>query len=121
MLLQFAGVGVGAGVTLFKRVRLDINYTLDRFTSFRPVNHISAGAKILLGDGGRAKRQREVERLYAEGLKLFGNGDFTESVAAWNKALAIDRRFTPAKKGIESAKKQIALRQRIRESQFIEN
>ena len=119
--VQFAGVGIGAGVTLFKRVRLDVNYTLDRFTSFRPVNHISAGAKILLGDGGRAKRQNEVERLYGEGLKLFGNGDFAGAVAVWNEALAVDRRFTPAKKGIASAKKQLALRQRIRDSQSIEN
>ena len=119
--LKFDGVGVGAGVTLFKRVQLSVNYTLDRFTSFRPVNHISAGAKILFGGDGRVKKQNEVERLYGEGLKLFGDGDFAGAVAVWNEALAIDRRFTPAKKGIASAKKQLALRQRIRDSQSIGN
>jgi len=119
--LKFDGVGVGAGVTLFKRVQLNVNYTLDRFTSFRPVNHISAGAKILFGGDGRVKKQSEVERLYGEGLKLFGDGDFAGAVAVWNEALAIDRRFTPAKKGIASAKKQLALRQRIRDSQSIGN
>jgi len=119
--LQFGGVAVGVGFTLFQRVQLNVNYTFDHFTSFHPVNHISAGVKILLGDGGRAKRQSEVEGLYGKGLKLFADGDFTGAVAVWNKALAIDRRFSPAKKGIESAQKQLALQERIRDSQFIEN
>ena len=121
MRLQFGGVAVGVGFTLFQRVRLNVNYTFDRFTSFHPVNHISAGVKILLGDGGRAKRQSEVEGLYGKGLKLFADGDFTGAVAVWNKALAIDRSFSPAKKGIKSAQKQLALRERIRNSQFIGN
>ena len=121
MRLQFGGVAVGVGFTLFQRIRLNVNYTFDRFTSFHPVNHISAGVKILLGDGGRAKRQSEVEGLYGKGLKLFADGDFTGAVAVWNKALAIDRSFSPAKKGIKSAQKQLALRERIRNSQFIGN
>lgn len=121
--VYFQSAGGGISVTLFKRVRLEAAYTFDRFSSFTPFpsNHISAGAKILLGDGGRAKRRSEAERLYAEGLALFSGGDFVGAVETWNKVLALDPRFTPAAEGIESAQKQIDLQQRIRGSQSLEN
>ncbi len=121
--IRFQSAGGGISVTLFKRVRLEAAYTFDRFSSFNPFpsNHISAGAKILLGDGGRAKRQSEAERLYGEGLALFAKGDFRGAVEVWNKALALDPRFTPAAEGIESAQNQIDLQQRIRDAQSLQN
>lgn len=103
-----------------KKVRMNVNYTLDLTSSLNPVNHISLSAKLELGDRGRAEKQKEIDDLYTIGLDYFAKGDFTNAITVWKQVLDLDSRFDPAIDGIKSAQNQLNLFQRIRDSQFLD-
>ena len=100
--------------------RLNFNYTLDLTSSLNPVNRISLSAKILLGDRGRAERQAIIDQLYLEGLEYYASSEWTKAIEKWEEVLLINKRYDPAILGIESAKSQIDMYNRVRESMFFE-
>lgn len=100
--------------------RLNFNYTLDLTSSLNPVNRISLSAKILLGDRGRAERQAIIDQLYLEGLEYYAASEWTKAIEKWEEVLLINKRYDPAILGIESAKSQIDMYNRVRGSMFFE-
>ena len=100
--------------------RLNFNYTLDLTSSFAPVNRISISAKILLGDRGRAVRQKRIDELYSKGLEYYANSQWELAIEQWEEVLKLNKRYDPAILGIESARSQIDMYERVRESMFFE-
>ena len=100
--------------------RLNFNYTLDLTTSFNPINRISVSAKILLGDRGRAQRQELIDKLYSQGLEHYANSEWEEAIESWQAILLLNKRYDPAILGIESARAQIEMYEKVRESMFFE-
>ncbi len=100
--------------------RFNFNYTLDLTSSLNPVNRISVSAKILLGDRGRAQRQKLIDELYNKGLEYYSLGEWEKAIEEWQSVLILNKRYDPAILGIESARSQIDMYQRVRESMFFE-
>ena len=100
--------------------RLNFNYTLDLTSSFNPVNRISISAKIILGDRGRAERQKMIDELYLRGLDYYANSEWENAIEEWEEVLKINKRYDPAILGIESARSQIEMYEKVRESMFFE-
>ncbi|MCQ2583576.1 MAG: UPF0164 family protein [Treponema sp.] len=103
-----------------RTTRINFNYSLDLTTSVSPINRISVSAKIMLGDKGRAEIQKEIDVLYNEGLVYYYSSEWEKAIEVWNKILLIDKRYDPAILGIESAKSQIEMFQKVRDSMFFE-
>lgn len=99
-----------------EKIRMNFNYTLDFTSSVNPLNKISVSSKLLLGDHGRSVIDAKVDEYYALGLKFYAMADWTGAIAAWEEALKLNKRFDPAKLGIESAQYQIDMFKRIEES-----
>lgn len=110
---------VGSELQL-SNARLNFNYTLDLTSSLNPVNRISLSAKILLGDRGRAERQKQIDELYLKGLEYYSNAEWEKAIEQWELVLKINKRYDPAILGIDSAKSQIDMYNRVRESMFFE-
>jgi hypothetical protein len=104
----------------YKQMRLNVNYTLDLTSSLNPVNRISLSGKMLLGDRGRAKVQEEIDKLYSEGLVYYYSSEWEKAIETWEKVLEIDKRYDPAILGIESAKAQMSMIQKVRDTMFFE-
>ena len=100
----------------FLKIRMNFNYTLDFTSSFNPLNRISLGARLLLGDRGRSEIQNEIDALYYEGLRYYSQGQWEEAIEMWQEVLKIDRRYDPAKLGIKTALMQLDMFQKIEES-----
>ena len=100
--------------------RINFNYTLDLTTSMNPINRISISAKIMLGDRGRAQRQQIIDELYSKGLDYYANAQWEEAIEVWQDILVINKRYDPAILGIESARAQIEMYKKVRESMFFE-
>ena len=98
--------------------RLNFNYTLDLTSSFNPVNRISISAKIILGDRGRAERQKMIDELYLRGLDYYANSEWEKAIETWEAILKLNKRYDPAIIGIESARAQIEMYEKVRESMF---
>lgn len=110
---------VGSEFQLSK-ARFNFNYTLDLTSSFNPINRISLSAKILLGDRGRAERQQLIDKLYTKGLEYYANSEWEKAIEEWQAILILNKRYDPAILGIESARSQIEMYARVRESMFFE-
>ena len=108
------------GEAVYKGVQVNINYTLDLTTSFNPVNHISLSAKVKLGDKGRSQIAAQVDEWYIDGLKKYTDGNYEGAIDSWNKALALNAGFDPAKKGIAIALRQQQLIEKIKEMQSLD-
>ena len=104
----------------YKQMRVNLNYTLDLTSSLNPVNRISISGRFLLGDRGRAERQKEIDRLYSEGLVYYYSSEWEKAIQTWEKVLEIDKRFDPAILGIESAKAQMSMIEKVRDTMFFE-
>lgn len=100
--------------------RVNFNYTLDLASSINPVNRISISAKVMLGDRGRAERQKRIDALYSEGLTYYANSDWDNAINSWEKVLIYNKRYDPAILGIESAKAQRDMYDKVRESMFFD-
>ena len=112
-------ISAGAEVQ-FSKVRLNLNYTLDLSTSFAPANRFSISSKILLGDKGRSKIDKEVDYYYIKGLEYYSDNNWEEAIVQWEQALKLNKRFDPAILGINSAKAQIQMFKNIKESLLLE-
>lgn len=110
---------VGSELQL-SNARLNFNYTLDLTSSLTPVNRISLSAKILLGDRGRAEKQKHIDELYAKGLEYYANGEWEKAIEQWEMVLLINKRYDPAILGIDSARAQINMYEKVRESLFFD-
>lgn len=100
-----------------KGAKVNLNYTFDLTSSSNPINHFSVGAKLNLGDRGRAERQKIIDKYYQKGLELYAQGgreDLEKAIEEWDKALAIDRRFDPAIEGKTAALELIKYHDEIR-------
>lgn len=96
------------------KIRLNFNYTLDFTSSLNPLNRVSISAKLLLGDRGRSLVQNEIDVLYRQGLTYYSQGKWQEAIDSWEKILEINRRYDPAKLGIASARSQIEMFEKIK-------
>lgn len=101
-------------------IQFNVNYTLDMTTQAAVFNRISLAAKLNLGDGGRAERQKRIEKLYIEGLKLYALGELAEAVEVWESALDLDKRFDPAIEGVRTALYTMKIQQSIKSLQTLE-
>lgn len=120
--LKGASPRISAGAEFeFEHTRLNLNYTLDFTSSFNPINRISLSARVLLGDRGRAEKQKIIDDLYLEGLGYYSNFQFEEAIECWNKILILHKRYDPAILGIRSAQTQINMLNEIRDSMFLDD
>ena len=108
---------VGSELQLSKS-RINFNYTLDLTSSFSPVNRISLSAKVLLGDRGRAERQKVIDELYSQALEYYANSEWEKAIETWEAILKLNKRYDPVIIGIESARAQIEMYEKVRESMF---
>lgn len=102
------------------KIRFNFNYTLDFTSSFSPINKISLSSKLVLGDKGRSKIDEEVDNYYRLGLIYYAESNWQDAIDVWNQALKLNKRFDPAKLGIQSAQHQIDMFQKIKESLLLE-
>ncbi len=100
--------------------RINFNYTLDLTSSLAPINRMSLSAKILLGDRGRAQRQKRIDELYLKGLDYYANSQWELAIESWEEILKLNKRYDPAILGIESARSQIEMYAKVRETMFFE-
>ncbi|MDR1212206.1 MAG: UPF0164 family protein [Spirochaetaceae bacterium] len=105
---------LGSAITL-DRVSLDINYTVDLLTQLQPFNRLSIGVRLNLGDGGRAARSDEVDRLYLAGLDAYSKGNREEARYCWEEALRLNPKFDPAREGLSVIVRAQAIEDRITE------
>ena len=102
------------------KIRLNMNYTLDLTTSLAPLNRISLSAKILLGDKGRSITDAQVDEYYKLGLKYYADAQWEDAILVWQEAVKLNKRFDPAIQGIQSARYQIEMFQKIKESLMLD-
>jgi hypothetical protein len=105
-------VTVGSAIDLDK-VAVDINYTLDLLTQIQPLNRVSVGMRLDLGDGGRQKKSDTVNELYLLGLDAFAQGNYTDAKYCWQEALKMDPKFEPAKEGLNMLNSRQDLQDRV--------
>lgn len=98
------------------KVRFNFNYTLDFTSSFSPLNKLSLSLKLKLGDKGRGIIDKQVDEYYQQGLIYYAEADYQAAIDVWKEALKLNKRFDPAKLGIQSAQYQIDMFQLIKES-----
>ncbi|MBQ6058235.1 MAG: UPF0164 family protein [Treponema sp.] len=103
-----------------KGVKMNINYSLDLTSSFNPVNHISLGAKLNLGDKGRSNIQSQVQLRYAEGIELYSKGsrnDIENAIQKWQEAKELSKnigiRYDPAIEAINTARQLLLIHDEI--------
>ena len=106
-------VTVGSAVNLDK-ISFDINYTLDLLTQFQqPLNRVSLGFRVDLGDKGRQQKSDKVDELYLLGLDAYSQGNLNDAKLCWEEALRIDPKFDPAKEGLAMMEDREDLIQRV--------
>jgi len=88
-------ITVGSAVNL-NNIAIDINYTLDLLTQFQPMNRISLGVRLDLGDGGRRQLSDKVDDLYLLGHEAFSRGNYTDARLCWEEALRLNPKYEPA-------------------------
>ena len=102
------------------KIRLNLNYTLDLTSSLAPVNRISLSAKLLLGDKGRSLVDAKVDEYYQLGLHYYADARWEDAIVVWEEALKLNRHFDPAIQGIQSARYQIEMFRKIKESLMLD-
>ncbi len=112
-------ISLGGEVNL-ENIRINANYTLDMASQTVNLNRISLGIKILLGDGGRKQQKNKIEQLYLQGLKEYNKKNYSGAIDIWKKILETDKRFDPAREGIELAEKQKKLQESLNKILLLE-
>lgn len=107
-------VAVGSAVNL-KNISLDINYSLDLLTQIQPLNRVSMGVRLNLGDQGRMDSSLRIDKLYLEGLDAYSRSDYSTARECWEEALRLDPRYDPAKEALSVINKTLGVEERIRE------
>jgi tetratricopeptide (TPR) repeat protein len=120
-----AGVLVKAGSSrlalgsaiILNKIALDVNYTLDLLTQLQPLNRVSIGVRLDMGDQGRQRRSDLVDNLYLTGLDAYAQGRYAEAESKWEEALRLDPRYDPARESLEMLRRRELIEQRIEELQ----
>ena len=112
-------ITIGSAVD-FGKVAIDLNYSLDLLTQFTPLNRISLGARVNLGDQGRQVKSDRVDALYLSGLDAYNAGNREQARLLWEEAISIDKRFDPAKEALVLVRETSALDERIRGMQSLD-
>jgi tetratricopeptide (TPR) repeat protein len=112
-------ITIGSAIEL-EKIALDINYTLDLLTQMQPLNRVSLGVRLDLGDGGRGALAARVDELYLTGLDAYSRGNYAEARQHWEDALAINPRFDPAREGINILAHAQNVQDRIEEMQRLD-
>jgi hypothetical protein len=107
---------VGSAIHL-KKISLDVNYTMDLLTQIQPLNRVSLGVRLDLGDQGRAHLAAEVDRLYLEGLDAYAQNDYSLAHRNWTEALRLNPQFVPARESLTILEEVIAVQRRMDELQ----
>jgi len=92
-------IAIGSAI-IFEKLSIDINYTLDLMTQIQPLNRVSFGIRLDLGDQGRKARAEKIDELYLAGLTAYSQTDIDAAKSYWEEALLLDPRFNPAKEGL---------------------
>ena len=110
---------IGSAI-IIDSVALDINYTLDLPTQFRPLNRISLGVRLDLGDKGRKQMSYRVDELYLLGMEAYTRGNTADAKLRWREALNIDSRYTPAREGLTMLENREGLIKHIEDLYFLD-
>jgi hypothetical protein len=106
-------ITIGSAIIL-DRIALDVNYTVDMLTHFRqPLNRVSLGVRLDLGDRGRRQTSDMVDELYFLGLEAFSRGNFADARLCWEEALRLNPRFDPARESLVILDEREALTERV--------
>jgi len=105
-------ITVGSAVNL-EKVAIDVNYTLDLLTQLQPLNRVSLGVRLDLGDGGRQKKADMVNELYLLGLDAFAQGKYADARLCWQEALKLDPKFEPAQEGLDMLNSRQDLQEKV--------
>jgi tetratricopeptide (TPR) repeat protein len=112
-------LAVGSAVSL-KKISFDVNYTLDLLTQLQPLNRVSVGVRIDLGDQGRLELSNRVDDLYLSGLDAYSQGDYAQAEHDWKEALKLNPKFEPAKEGLYIITRARSVEQRINDLQRLD-
>ena len=105
-------IALGSAVQLAK-FSLDVNYSLDLMTQIQPLNRVSIGIRLNLGDQGRSNIAHRVEQLYLDGLDAYSRYDFETARQCWQEALKLDPHFEPAKDALSVINNSMGVEERI--------
>jgi hypothetical protein len=112
-------ITIGSAVKL-EKISMDINYTLDLLTQMQPLNRVSLGVRLNLGDGGRGALAVRVDELYLAGLEAYARGDYAQARQLWEDVLALNPKFDPAREGLNILLHSQSVQDRINEMQQLE-
>ena len=93
---------------------IEINYSLDLATQIQPLNRVTIGVRLDMGDGGRQEIQQRVDEQYLAGLDAYSHGDDERALAHFKKALELNPHFDPAVEGVAAIDNFRALSNRIK-------
>ncbi|MDR1469551.1 MAG: UPF0164 family protein [Spirochaetaceae bacterium] len=105
-------ITIGSAIALEKIV-FDINYTLDLATQIQPLNRVSVGVRLDLGDHGRSRIDKQVDEFYLAGLDSYAQGNDADAKRLWQEALKLNTHFEPAREGLSAIRAEEELQQRI--------
>jgi hypothetical protein len=109
-------IAIGSAVAL-EKVIFDINYTLDLATQIQPLNRVSVGVRIDLGDRGRSRISKQVDDFYLAGLDSYSQGNDTDAKRLWQEALKLNAHFEPAREGLSAIRAGEELQRRVSQMQ----
>jgi hypothetical protein len=112
-------ITIGSAINL-EKISLDVNYTLDLLTQIQPLNRVSLGVRLKLGDGGRGALAARVDEFYLAGLDAYSRGDYAQARQHWEDALALNPKFDPAREGLNILTHSQNVQDRIEEMQRLE-
>jgi hypothetical protein len=120
-------VAVGSALKLTKKgsplggkidaLSLDLNYTMDMLTQLQPMNRLSLGLRLDLGDQGRSEKANRVDSLYLDGLEAYARGEYREAQQCWEDALKLDKTYLPAQESLSILEEALAVQRRMDELQ----
>jgi hypothetical protein len=105
-------ISIGSAITLNK-IAFDINYTLDLLTQMQPLNRVSMGVRLDLGDRGRKQKMDKANELYLLGVEAYSRNNNAEARYYWEETLSVDPKFEPARESLNLLKSREYLEERI--------
>jgi tetratricopeptide (TPR) repeat protein len=112
-------IALGSAIKL-AALSLDINYTLDMLTQLQPLNRLSLGVRVDLGDRGRQAKANRVDALYLDGLDAYARGDYADAGRLWQEALELDPKYLPAQESLAILQEALAVQRRMDELQQLD-
>ena len=92
------------------------NYNLDLSGSLNPIDKFSIEAKIKFGYKKKIERQKQVDKLFADGLEEYAKGNVIQAINYWEMALVLDPKFTLVREYIETANLYLELQKQMEEN-----